>query len=220
MATRAPPHAVFTRPWWFGVLARIHINSFRVDLPRPIDRDDIAELVEYIDRGSGTAIYTLPSLYNHDCEPNADAAWIDGDATMSITARRNIAAGARAVVILAERPRALGLCGGRCRLSNLFGLSTGEEVRITYIDSMQTLEDRRKCDAVQMSAFFACARGTASCLPLFTSASDDAAIAVVALFPPQRTPLRVWLQLRMHVMPGRGGERQGALTTACPIILQ
>jgi SET and MYND domain-containing protein len=35
----------------------------------------------------------LPSLANHVCDPNLDAVWLDGDATITLRARRDIAAG-------------------------------------------------------------------------------------------------------------------------------
>lgn len=62
-----------------------------------MDRNDLASLTEAMERGSGTAIYTLPSLFNHACEPNADVSWVDGDATMSIIAMQDIAPGAISV---------------------------------------------------------------------------------------------------------------------------
>jgi len=44
-------------------------------------------------RGTGSALYGLPSMLNHSCDPSVDAAWTDGDATLVLTARRDVAAG-------------------------------------------------------------------------------------------------------------------------------
>lgn len=44
--------------------------------------------------GSGTAVYMLPSLANHECDPNVHASWaLGGDATLTLSARRDVAAG-------------------------------------------------------------------------------------------------------------------------------
>lgn len=82
-----------TVEWYASVLARLHINAFRVDIPRldmPLTLDALAQQSQH---GSGTAVYMLPSLLNHSCEPNVDALWRDGDATLTLAARRDIAAG-------------------------------------------------------------------------------------------------------------------------------
>jgi len=82
-----------TVDWYASVLARLHLNSFRVDIPRvdmPLSLDALAQQAQ---NGSGTAVYMLPSLLNHSCDPNIDAVWRDGDATLTLAARRDIAAG-------------------------------------------------------------------------------------------------------------------------------
>ena len=40
--------------------------------------------------GQGTALYGGPSLLNHSCDPNVDAVWVSGDATLTLRARRAI----------------------------------------------------------------------------------------------------------------------------------
>ena len=42
---------------------------------------------------TGTALYTLPSMLNHSCDPSVDAVWDNGDATLTLRARREIDAG-------------------------------------------------------------------------------------------------------------------------------
>ena len=81
-----------TLPWYVGVLARLHLNAFRVDIMRT-DVADIAALARFAAEGNGTAVYSLPSLLNHDCEPNVHAAWTHGDARMTLSTRRPVAAG-------------------------------------------------------------------------------------------------------------------------------
>ena len=99
-----------------GVLARLHLNAFRVDLPQALPQGrDWAAIAAAMAGGSGTAAYALPSLLNHACDGaalNVDAAWRGGNADMTLAARRDIAA--------------------------------GEELRITYIDSAQPVEDRQR----------------------------------------------------------------------------
>jgi SET and MYND domain-containing protein len=102
LAEHASLHASFLRggvpcdfltpDWYVGVLARLHLNVFRVDIPRN-DITDVASLARAIAHGSGTAAYLLPSLANHECDPALHAAWAGGDATLTLTARRDIAAG-------------------------------------------------------------------------------------------------------------------------------
>jgi hypothetical protein len=43
--------------------------------------------------GNGTAVYLLPSLCNHACDPSAHAAWPHGDATLALSTRRECGAG-------------------------------------------------------------------------------------------------------------------------------
>lgn len=76
--------------WWTAVLARLHINAFRVDIPRPVE---LATASRLADTGSGTAAYLLPSFLNHSCEPSLDVAWRGGDAEVTLLARHDVAAG-------------------------------------------------------------------------------------------------------------------------------
>ena len=83
----------FTHRWYVGVLARLHLNAFRVDILRT-DATDISSLARFVAEGNGTAVYSpLPSLMNHDCDPSVDAAWMHGDARLSLSTRRALAAG-------------------------------------------------------------------------------------------------------------------------------
>ena len=82
----------FTPQWYVGVLARLHLNVFRVDVMRT-DVTDIASLARFAAEGNGTAVYALPSLINHDCDPCVDATWPSGDARMTLSTRRAMAAG-------------------------------------------------------------------------------------------------------------------------------
>ena len=81
-----------TLPWYVGVLSRLHLNAFRVDIMRT-DVADIAALARCAAEGNGTAVYALPSLLNHDCDPGVHAAWTHGDARLTLSTRRAVTAG-------------------------------------------------------------------------------------------------------------------------------
>ncbi len=59
-----------TEDWYAGIIARLHLNAFRVER---IDEQDAGDLLAAAtasitgDSIVGTAIYILPSMYNHDC---------------------------------------------------------------------------------------------------------------------------------------------------------
>lgn len=60
---------VLTQEWYTGVLARIRINAFRIELAIGSYEDlrsSAAASVE-AEAAVGNAVYMLPSLYNHDC---------------------------------------------------------------------------------------------------------------------------------------------------------
>lgn len=86
------PSRFLTPAWYVSVVARLHLNAFRVE-PLRFDVTDLNTLAAQSLTGSGSAVYLLPSLVNHDCEPNLDASWPEGDATLVLSARRDIAAG-------------------------------------------------------------------------------------------------------------------------------
>ncbi|KAF7152534.1 hypothetical protein RHSIM_Rhsim01G0220600 [Rhododendron simsii] len=129
--------AFLTNQWYFGVLARIRMNAFRIELAGGLyDYQDLlssaAALVE-AEAAVGNAVYMLPSFYNHDCDPNAHNVWIENsDAT--VKALRDIEAGLFHVLLCLDgtlRFHALVL-------TQLFG-ATGEELRICYIDASMEL---------------------------------------------------------------------------------
>ncbi|XP_052174061.1 histone-lysine N-methyltransferase ATXR4 [Diospyros lotus] len=71
--------AFLTKQWYIGVLARIRINAFRVELAGGSYEDLIssaAALIE-VEAAVGNAVYMLPSFYNHDCDPNTHILWIE-----------------------------------------------------------------------------------------------------------------------------------------------
>ena len=41
----------------------------------------------------GTAVYLVPSMLNHSCDPNVDVQFPRNDSTMHLQARRDVAAG-------------------------------------------------------------------------------------------------------------------------------
>ncbi|XP_047335006.1 histone-lysine N-methyltransferase ATXR4 [Impatiens glandulifera] len=67
-----------TKQWYVDALARIRINAFRIELVGAYEDLLLSAgaLVE-AEAAVGNAIYLLPSLYNHDCDPNAHIVWIE-----------------------------------------------------------------------------------------------------------------------------------------------
>ncbi|XP_058204807.1 histone-lysine N-methyltransferase ATXR4-like isoform X3 [Rhododendron vialii] len=89
--------AFLTKQWYVGVLARIRINAFRIELAGGLyDYQDLlssaAALVE-AEAAIGNAVYMLPSFYNHDCDPNAHIVWIE-NSDARVKALRDIEAAA------------------------------------------------------------------------------------------------------------------------------
>lgn len=61
---------VLTDDWYAGVLARLHVNAFRVERVDEEDCEDILAAAAASILGEsivGSAVYVLPSMYNHDC---------------------------------------------------------------------------------------------------------------------------------------------------------
>ncbi|RWR73706.1 histone-lysine N-methyltransferase ATXR4-like protein [Cinnamomum micranthum f. kanehirae] len=86
--------AFLTKQWYIGVLARIRINAFRVELAGGSYEDLLSEAAAAVAAESavGNAIYMLPSFYNHDCDPNAHMVWIE-NAHARLKALRDVEAG-------------------------------------------------------------------------------------------------------------------------------
>ncbi|KAM7262289.1 hypothetical protein ACFE04_021366 [Oxalis oulophora] len=70
---------VLTKQWYTSVLARIRINAFRVEYIGGSYEDLLASAAASIESeaGVGNAVYIVPSLYNHDCDPNTHIIWIN-----------------------------------------------------------------------------------------------------------------------------------------------
>ncbi|GER57123.1 histone-lysine N-methyltransferase ATXR4 [Striga asiatica] len=83
-----------TEEWYTGVLARIRINAFRIELPIGSYEDllSCAAAAVAAEAAVGNAIYMLPSLYNHDCDPNVNILWTE-NVDAKITALRDIEEG-------------------------------------------------------------------------------------------------------------------------------
>jgi len=86
------PSGFLPPAWYVSTVARLHLNAFRVE-PLRFDVTNLQALAAQAVTGSGSAVYMLPSLVNHDCEPNLDASWPAGDATLVLSARRDISPG-------------------------------------------------------------------------------------------------------------------------------
>ncbi|CAI9289821.1 unnamed protein product [Lactuca saligna] len=102
-----------TIEWYSGVLARIRINAFRIELAGGFSYEDLlasAALSVESEAAVGNAVYILPSFYNHDCDPNTHIVWVE-----------NVDA----------------------RLKALRDIEAGEELRICYIDASMDRDARQ-----------------------------------------------------------------------------
>ncbi|KAM1440919.1 hypothetical protein ACFX11_008817 [Malus domestica] len=83
-----------TKQWYIGILARIRINAFRIELVGGLYDDLLSSAAASIDAEAavGNAVYILPSFYNHDCDPNAHIIWIE-NTDARLKALRNVDAG-------------------------------------------------------------------------------------------------------------------------------
>ncbi|CAN6716776.1 unnamed protein product [Malus baccata var. baccata] len=85
---------VLTKQWYIGILARIRINAFRIELVGGLYDDLLSSAAASIDAEAavGNAVYILPSFYNHDCDPNAHIIWIE-NTDARLKALRDVDAG-------------------------------------------------------------------------------------------------------------------------------
>ncbi|XP_024024407.1 histone-lysine N-methyltransferase ATXR4 isoform X1 [Morus notabilis] len=86
--------AFLTKQWYTGVLARIRINAFRIELAGEPYEDLFLAAAASVEAEAavGNAVYMLPSFYNHDCDPNAHILWIE-NANAKLTALCDVEAG-------------------------------------------------------------------------------------------------------------------------------
>ncbi|TYK25375.1 histone-lysine N-methyltransferase ATXR4 isoform X1 [Cucumis melo var. makuwa] len=79
-----------TQEWYTGVLARIRINAFRIELAGGYeDLHSLAAACVEAEAAVGNAVYMLPSFYNHDCDPNTHIIWIN-NANARLKALRDV----------------------------------------------------------------------------------------------------------------------------------
>ncbi|KAL8245399.1 hypothetical protein R6Q59_011657 [Mikania micrantha] len=80
--------------WYAGVLARIRINAFRIELAGKGYEDLLALAAASVESEAavGNAVYMLPSFYNHDCDPNTHIVWVE-NVEARLKALREIEAG-------------------------------------------------------------------------------------------------------------------------------
>eukprot|EP00899_Mesostigma_viride_P010408 jgi/Mesvir1/19369/Mv10416-RA.1 len=102
------PFAFLNLPWYTSVMARLHINAFRIDLPSvpplPAAASGGSSLLSWEhlaaaaaaavvgDGGVGTGAFLLLSMYNHSCAPNVEPQWTK-DATATVVAKRDVEKG-------------------------------------------------------------------------------------------------------------------------------
>ncbi|XP_024523282.1 histone-lysine N-methyltransferase ATXR4 isoform X2 [Selaginella moellendorffii] len=68
---------VLSDSWYAGALSRIHLNTFRVETIATEITNLEAALVDSItgDDVVGSAVYILPSMFNHSCDANVNIYW-------------------------------------------------------------------------------------------------------------------------------------------------
>ena len=79
-----------------GTSVRLCVEEEGTPPPPPVDfraAMEAALVSSAAGLGTGSALYTLPSMLNHSCDPSMDAVWDGGDATLTLRARREIVAG-------------------------------------------------------------------------------------------------------------------------------
>jgi len=109
------------------VLARLHLNTFKVDAVLPLDWGNAyaaAAAMLQADGSSGSALYLLASLFNHSCEPCVNVTFPNNDGTAVYTAARRI--------------------------------SAGEQLFITYTDTQQVWCTRDRVITVSITAVVVC----------------------------------------------------------------
>ncbi|KAF3441970.1 hypothetical protein FNV43_RR15886 [Rhamnella rubrinervis] len=86
--------AFLTKQWYIGILARIRVNAFRVEVAGGLYEDLLSSAAASIEAEAalGNAVYMLPSFYNHDCDPNAHIIWIE-NVDARLKALRDVDAG-------------------------------------------------------------------------------------------------------------------------------
>ena len=97
----------FSLAWYAGVLSRLHLNSFRVSIPRA-DVSDLPSLLRRSQTGNGTAVYLLPSLLNHSCSPSLEPVWRTGDSQVAFLTRREVSAGEELTVSYVDADAPVG----------------------------------------------------------------------------------------------------------------
>ncbi|KAF6266815.1 hypothetical protein COO60DRAFT_1473580 [Scenedesmus sp. NREL 46B-D3] len=77
--------------WYVAVMARLHLNTFKVDATFPIDWSQghaaAAAMLGGDAASAGSALYLLGSLFNHSCEPNVHVTF-PSNSTAELDARQ------------------------------------------------------------------------------------------------------------------------------------
>eukprot|EP00879_Flechtneria_rotunda_P020915 GHRR01022022.1.p1 GENE.GHRR01022022.1~~GHRR01022022.1.p1 ORF type:complete len:356 (+),score=153.42 GHRR01022022.1:854-1921(+) len=114
--------------WYVAVMARLHINTFKVDAVMAIDWDGgmaaaAAAMLQQGGSSSGSALYLLASMYNHSCEPNVNVTFPGSNSTAVFTAARPISGGEQLFISYIDADQEVGMrqeylafvYGFRCR---------------------------------------------------------------------------------------------------------
>jgi len=90
-----------TAEWFASVLARLHLNVFRVDAIFQPDwgSEDLQRTLSSLVLGkagagsSGSAVYLLTSFLNHSCDPNVEVRFEENNSTATVAVLRDVEEG-------------------------------------------------------------------------------------------------------------------------------
>ncbi|KAG5555472.1 hypothetical protein RHGRI_006205 [Rhododendron griersonianum] len=140
---------VLTKQWYVGVLARIRINAFRIELAGGLyDYQDLlssaAALVE-AEAAVGNAVYMLPSFYNHDCGKLFLFSSCIKYRLLVRVPSYIVSVPLVYLVILLADPNAhiVWIENSDARVKALRDIEAGEELRICYIDASMDHDARQ-----------------------------------------------------------------------------
>jgi hypothetical protein len=106
--------------WYVAVLARLHLNTFKVQgvLPLAFSSADAgaaalaaaaSAMLSADDASTGSALYLLASLFNHSCEPCINVMHPSNDATAVFTAARDVKAGEQLFIAYSDCDADVGI---------------------------------------------------------------------------------------------------------------
>lgn len=97
---------VLTFDWFVGTISRLRLNAIKIEHGLALD-------------DAGVALFSLASMFNHSCEPNAALDFAAGDALVSVVVRAPVPRGAELTIAYAANDG--GLVARREYLAEAYG---------------------------------------------------------------------------------------------------